>query len=153
MWEISALPAPPYDLRVTDVYGRVIVLRRAIIRAGALGEFNGHGQFKGLGNGTLIKPVNMSILAMPNTVPAVPAVAPAATPKPATAPVPAAAAAAKPSAEEAPVAPVVAPKVASAKPAAVPTPIKSERRRQLRAMQVRRRQLLAATESRVQAKE
>ncbi|EFJ46592.1 hypothetical protein VOLCADRAFT_105499 [Volvox carteri f. nagariensis] len=47
-WELSALPGPPYDLRLTDRYGRKIVLSNVITRAGALGEFPGRAQFPGL---------------------------------------------------------------------------------------------------------
>lgn len=37
-WELSSLPAPPYDLRVTDSHGRKVLLPRAITTAGSTGE-------------------------------------------------------------------------------------------------------------------
>lgn len=37
-WEASALPSPPFDLRVTDLYGRKVVLKSVIQKAGVLGE-------------------------------------------------------------------------------------------------------------------
>ncbi|KAG2486787.1 hypothetical protein HYH03_014586 [Edaphochlamys debaryana] len=52
-WEMSALPAPPYDLRITDVFGRQVLLTRVITRAGALGEMPSQGQFAALDNATI----------------------------------------------------------------------------------------------------
>ncbi|KAG2447991.1 hypothetical protein HYH02_007019 [Chlamydomonas schloesseri] len=52
-WEASALPSPPFDLRVTDLYGRKVLLRSVILKAGVLGEFPGHGQFPALSNATV----------------------------------------------------------------------------------------------------
>ncbi|GFR44251.1 hypothetical protein Agub_g5453, partial [Astrephomene gubernaculifera] len=47
-WELSALPSPPYDLRITDKFGRKLVLTGVIAKAGQTGEFPGGGQFPAL---------------------------------------------------------------------------------------------------------
>ncbi|PNW73437.1 hypothetical protein CHLRE_14g631950v5 [Chlamydomonas reinhardtii] len=99
-WEASALPSPPFDLRVTDLYGRKVVLKSVIQKAGVLGEFPGHGQFPPLSNATvaafrntvvLQDPLEVTMQDLPEpdqtSAPAAPNATAAATPtaKPATA--------------------------------------------------------------------
>ncbi|PRW59918.1 Nucleolar and coiled-body phospho 1 [Chlorella sorokiniana] len=44
-WELSGIPVPPLDLRVTDGAGRQVILRRVITEAGRTGSFNSTAQF------------------------------------------------------------------------------------------------------------
>ena len=46
--EFSGLPTPPFDLRVTDVFDRVVVVRGAVRQVGVLGEFPTKAQFPAL---------------------------------------------------------------------------------------------------------
>ncbi|KAG2431183.1 hypothetical protein HXX76_009711 [Chlamydomonas incerta] len=64
-WEASALPSPPFDLRVTDLYGRKVVLKSVIQKAGVLGEFPGHSQFPPLSNATVAAFRNTAMLQDP----------------------------------------------------------------------------------------
>ncbi|GLI67569.1 hypothetical protein VaNZ11_011796, partial [Volvox africanus] len=60
-WEVSGLPSPPYDLRLTDRFDRQIILQNAVTKAGALGEFPGRAQFPGLDNITISNKIVASI--------------------------------------------------------------------------------------------
>ncbi|KXZ46907.1 hypothetical protein GPECTOR_39g401 [Gonium pectorale] len=76
-WEMSALAAPPYDLRLTDAFGRQVVLAGVIKKAGAVGEFPSLGQFGGLDNKTIQSHQRTSVPVEEPT-------APPTTPKPST---------------------------------------------------------------------
>ncbi|GIL83357.1 hypothetical protein Vretifemale_12180 [Volvox reticuliferus] len=62
-WEVSGLPSPPYDLRLTDRFNRQIILPSAVTKAGALGEFPGRAQFPGLDNVTISEKAAANIKA------------------------------------------------------------------------------------------
>ncbi|PSC68366.1 Nucleolar and coiled-body phospho 1 [Micractinium conductrix] len=64
-WEVSGVPAPPLDLRVTDGTGRQLLARGAILAAGQLGVFPTRAQFPPSNSTASVAAAGMAALALP----------------------------------------------------------------------------------------
>ena len=61
-WELSGLPNPPIDLRITNTLGQKVIIRKAIKIAGAVGVIETTAQFPmasdASANGTIVNVPN-----------------------------------------------------------------------------------------------
>ncbi|KAL4440013.1 hypothetical protein ABPG75_003014 [Micractinium tetrahymenae] len=64
-WELSGLPAPPLDLRLTDGKGRLVLARQAITVAGKLGVLQTAVQFLSSSEAAGIAAAEQAALALP----------------------------------------------------------------------------------------